>query len=138
MFTLTGKHQHQTKNIFHHQILCPSQYWALPEKKIHGLIKNNVEFPGVIKKNHVKFPGILVLGLEISEGCNTILWSFQGSSFVLSGIFRGKVKTLKTPGDFPKKYVLNHFGKLGRENYEKTFWSGADFFLPEKTIKSRK
>ena len=75
------------------------------KKKLH-------EFPAVIKKNHVKFLGILVLGLKISEGCNTILWSFWGSSFVLSGIFMSKVKTLKVPGDFSKKYVLNHFGKL--------------------------
>ena len=97
-----------------------------------------MEFPAVIKKNHVKFPGILVLGLKVSEGCNTILWSFWGSSFVLSGIFMSKVKTLKIPGDFSRKYVLNHFGKLdGMGSIEKTFWSGADVSL-EETIKSRK
>ena len=81
-------------------------------KKKITWIKSNMEFPAVIKKNHVKFLGILVLGLKISEGCNTILWSFWGPSFVLSGIFMSKVKTLKVPGDFSKKYVLNHFGKL--------------------------
>ena len=112
MFTLAWKHQHQTKNIFRHHILSdPSQYWALLEKKITW-IKNNVEFPGVIKKNHVKFPGILVLDLKISERCNTISWSFWGSSFVLSGIFMSKVKTLKVPGEFSETYVLNRFGKL--------------------------
>ena len=47
------------------------------KKKLHGLIKNNVEFSlGVIKKNHVKFPRIFVLGLKISEVCSKILWSF--------------------------------------------------------------
>ena len=49
-----------------------------------------------------------------------------------------KVKTLKIPGDFSRKYVLNHFGKLdGMGSIEKTFWSGADVSL-EETIKSRK
>ena len=113
---LTGNYQDHTKNFFHHQILShPSQYWVLPEKNYRDyLIKNNVEFPGVIKsrKNHVKFLGILVLGLKISEGCNTTLTSFQGSSFALSGIFRGKVKTPKIPGKFSKN-LLKHFGKLG-------------------------
>ena len=40
------------------------------------MIKNNVKFPEVIKKNHVEFPGDFVLDLKISEGCNTIMWSF--------------------------------------------------------------
>ena len=31
-----------------------------------GLVKNNVEFSGVIKKNHAEFQG-LDLGLKISE-----------------------------------------------------------------------
>ena len=49
-----------------------------------------------------------------------------------------KVKTLKIPGDFSRKYVLNHFRKLdGMGSIEKTFWSGADVSL-EETIKSRK
>ena len=69
-------------------------YWAIPEKKtgsgiwnsqgywrnskwdFQGLIKNNVEFPEVIKKKVVEFLGVLVLGLKISELYNTILWSF--------------------------------------------------------------
>ena len=50
-------------------------------------------FPGVSKKLHVKFPGVLVFDLGISKGYNTILWNFQGWSFVLSEIFRSKVKT---------------------------------------------
>ena len=69
-------------------------HWAISEKNktggggggwrwnFQGLIKNNVEFPGVIKKektkNHMEFPGVLVLGLKGSDGCNTILWSFLG------------------------------------------------------------
>ena len=49
MFTLTGKHQHQT-----------------------------VIFPGVIKKKSFEISRDLGfnLGLKTSEGCNTILWSF--------------------------------------------------------------
>ena len=49
MFTLTGKHQHQT-----------------------------MVFPGVIKKKSVKFPGILVLGLKIKllKGVNTTFGIF--------------------------------------------------------------
>ena len=42
------------------------------------LIKNNVEFPRVIKKKSCGIsPGVLAVSdLKISEGCNTILWSF--------------------------------------------------------------
>ena len=84
----------------------------------------------------MKFPRILVLDLEISEGCNNFV-QFLGSSFVLSKIFRGKLKTPKIPGKFSKKYVLNYFGNLGwdRRPIKKTFWSGADVPLPEETIK---
>ena len=67
-----------------------------------GLIENNVEFPGWSRNNHVEFPGILVLGLKISEGYNTILWRFLGWSFVLPWIFRGKIKNLRIPGDILK------------------------------------
>ena len=38
----------------------------------------DMEFPGFIKKkNQVEFPGVLVLGLKISEGCNTVLQSLK-------------------------------------------------------------
>ena len=51
------------------------------------LKKEQVDFPGVnqkqcgifwawSRKNYVEFQGVLVLGLKISEGCNTIMWSF--------------------------------------------------------------
>ena len=46
------------------------------KKNWHGLIQNNKEFSEVIKKNHVKLTVILVSGLKVSEGCNTIFWSF--------------------------------------------------------------
>ena len=37
-----------------------------------GLIKK--QFSGCDKKkNHVEFPGVLVLGLKISEECNTVI-----------------------------------------------------------------
>ena len=76
-------------------------YWAIPEKPhregggatgvedmdFPGVLKKqqvefpgvnfkNVEFPALIKKKSCGIPGLLVLGLKISEGCNTILWSF--------------------------------------------------------------
>ena len=47
------------------------------------------------------------LGLAIPKESNAILWDFQGWSFVLSGISRGKVKKLKNSRGFSKKYVLN-------------------------------
>ena len=62
-----------------------------------GLIKNIVEFVEVIKQKSCGISWVLVLGLKISQGCNKNLWSFQGSSFVLSEIPRGKVKNLKFP-----------------------------------------
>ena len=58
-----------------------------------------MEFPGVskkfsrvTKKNNVEFPEVFVFGLGILNESNTRLWNIQGLSFVLSGIFRGKVK----------------------------------------------
>ena len=134
---MTGTHQYQTKNIFHHHILShPSLYWVLPEKKITWI---NLKQQGISRsdqENHMKSPFILVSDLIIFEGCNTNFWSFSWSSF-LSGILKAKVKTLKIPGAFSKKYVLNHFGKLGWESIEK-ICSGAGVSLPEETIKSRK
>ena len=53
-------------------------------------------FQGLIKSK-VEFPGVLVFGIEISKGCNTIL---QGWSFDLSGIYRGKVNKRKIQGGF--------------------------------------
>ena len=41
-----------------------------------GLIKNNVKFLGVIKKKSCGTSiRVLVLGLKISDGCNTYKWS---------------------------------------------------------------
>ena len=54
------------------------------------------------KKNNVEFPEVFVFGLGILNESNTRLWNIQGLSFVLSGIFRGKVKKLKIPGGFQK------------------------------------
>ena len=44
-----------------------------------GVIKNNVEFSGEVKKekNHMEFPGVLVLD-KSSKRRNTTLWSFLG------------------------------------------------------------
>ena len=56
--------------------------------ELSGVLKKyQVDFPGLnwkqcglfwawSKKNYVEFPGVLVLGLEISEGCNTIYVEF--------------------------------------------------------------
>ena len=41
-----------------------------------GVNFKNVEFPALIKKKSCGIPGLLVLGVKISEGRNTILWSF--------------------------------------------------------------
>ena len=74
-----------------------------------GLIKNKMEFPGVTRKNNVQYRGVLLFGLGISKGYNTILWNFQGWSFVLSGIFRGRVKKKKkNPRLFFKKVCPRH------------------------------
>ena len=51
----------------------------------------------------------MLFGLGISKGYNTILWNFQGWSFVLSGIFRGRVKKKKkNPRVFFKKVCPRH------------------------------
>ena len=51
---------------------------VLKKQKVEfpGVNFKNVEFPALIKKKSCGIPGLLVLGLKISEGCNTILWSF--------------------------------------------------------------
>ena len=45
-----------------------------------GLIKNNVEFQGWSRKIHVEYPGVLVLGLKIYVGCNTICGISRGET----------------------------------------------------------
>ena len=54
------------------------------------------------RNNNVVFPGLLIFGLAISKGSNTIMWNIQGLSFVLSGTFSVKVK--KFQGIFKKVY----------------------------------
>ena len=62
-----------------------------------------MEFPGVTRKSNVEYRGVLLFGLGIFKGYNTILRNFQGWSFVLSGIFRGRVKkNEKSQGFFQK------------------------------------
>ena len=60
-----------------------------------------------LRNNHVDFPGALFLGHQVSKGCKTFFWSFQGWRFVLSSVFTGRVRNLKLPGVILKKYVLN-------------------------------
>ena len=79
----------------------------------------DMKFPGVSKKeiacgiskiDQEKImwkPGVLVFGHGISIGYNAILHNFQGWSFDLSRISRGKVNKQKIPWMFSKKYVLN-------------------------------
>ena len=72
-----------------------------------GLPKNEVGFPRVKKKKQCGISrGVLVFGLGISEGSDTILWNFQGLSFTLktnlSRISRNKVKNEKFQGFFKK------------------------------------
>ena len=55
----------------------------------------------------MEFPGVLVFGLGISKISNKDLQNFQGWSFALSGISRGKVKNEKFQGGFQKSiYIL--------------------------------
>ena len=54
----------------------------------------------------MEFPGVLFVGLGISKGCNAILYNFQGWSFDLYGISKGKVNKWKIPGVFSKKNAL--------------------------------
>ena len=84
-------------------------------KNLRGLIKNEVEFPRSTKKNNVEFPGVFVFGIGNSQGCNTVPRIIQGLSFVLSGIFGGKVKKWKVPREVSKKYIFNPlFGFFSR------------------------
>ena len=76
-------------------------------KNLRGLIKNEVEFPRATKKNNVEFPGVFVFGIGNSQGCNTVPWIIQGLSFVLSGIFGGKVKKMKSSKRGFKKVYFN-------------------------------
>ena len=98
MFTLMGKHQHQT-----------------------------VVFPGLIKKKSCKISRILVLGLKISEECHTILWSFLRVKLCFVLNFQGSIKNPKYCRGVLKNDVLNHFGKFGWESrlIKKYIWSGA-------------
>ena len=63
-----------------------------------GYLKTKWNFQGWARKNNVEFPGVLIFGLGISKWSSTILWTFQQRSFLLSGIFREKVKKWKIPG----------------------------------------
>ena len=48
------------------------------------LIKNTMEFPGVVKKKILwNFPGVLVLGLKISDGSNKFCGVSRGEAFSL-------------------------------------------------------
>ena len=60
----------------YHILSNPSQYWALPEKKITWINSKQQGISRSDQENHVKFPFILVSGLIIFEGCNTTFWSF--------------------------------------------------------------
>ena len=94
---------------------------GLKKKTQHLYIGDDMKFPGLSKKIafgistqgwprkiYVEFPGVLVFGVRISWRCNVILHNFQGWSYDLPGISRGKVnKQKKFQGEFSKKYVLN-------------------------------
>ena len=73
------------------------------------LIKNTMEFSGVIKKKIMwNFPGVLVvLDLKISDGPNKFCGVSRVEASFLTGISRGNIKNLNIPKWFSKKYVLN-------------------------------
>ena len=66
--------------------------------RVHLRTKWN--FQGFLGKNNVELPWLLVFGLGISKGSNTILRNFLGWSFALSAISRGKIKKRKISGGF--------------------------------------
>ena len=73
---------------------------------LQGLIKKEVEFPGMIKKKLCGvFRGLGFLLQNFQEESN--MWNFQQGSFVLSwsGISKGKVTNLEILGIFSKKQV---------------------------------
>ena len=76
---------------------------GVEDMKFPGLLKNGKWiFQGLIK-NNVEFPGVVVLGLKISKGWKNCFWIFSGWSLVLSEISMGEVKKTKNSrGDFKK------------------------------------
>ena len=70
-----------------------------------GQLKKRWNFQGWSRKNHVECSRVLVFGVGISKGCNTILWNTQEWKFVFTGISKNKVTNLKipAPGFFFKK-----------------------------------
>ena len=68
-------------------------------KKENAEIKKEAELSGVFKENSRGMPKFLGLAfwldLGISEGCHTILLSFQGWKLVFSRISKGKVKNFR-------------------------------------------
>ena len=93
---------------------------GLKKNTQHLYIGDDMKFPGVSKKIafgistqgwprkiYVEFPGVLVFGVRISKRCNVILHNFQGCSYDLSGISRGKVNKQKNSrGNFQKSMSL--------------------------------
>ena len=124
------------------QKYTPSLYWAIPEKiqtgglriwNFQGYQRNSMwNFRGWPRKNYVEFPGVLVFGLGISKGddfqgrCYTVLHNFQGWSFDLSRISRGKVNKRKTPGGGSKQYIFKPFPHISlflwNSSLYLTFW----------------
>ena len=79
-----------------------------------------------------------ILALKVSEFLKgvTQFCSVSGGE-AWSGVFRGKLKILKIPGEFSKMFstILEDWDE---NSTEKTFWSGADVPMSEEMIKSRK
>ena len=54
----------------------PGVYWKNSKWNLQGFIQKVVEFAGVIKKRSCGISiGLGFLGLKVSKGCSTILWS---------------------------------------------------------------
>ena len=69
-----------------------------------GLIKKEVEFPGVSKKCSSGIPWALVFDLEISKGYHTISQNFPKWKLLFSGVSKGKVTNIKITGSFSRKF----------------------------------
>ena len=75
----------------HWMILKVHSYWRNNTWNFQELVKNAVEFPGVIKKIKWDFQGSW-FSYGTYKGFNTILQNFRRWSFVLSEISKGKVR----------------------------------------------
>ena len=83
-------------------------YWKNRIWKFQGSTKKKKGISRDDQENIMRnFHGSWFMVFGIFKWCNTILWNFQGWSFVLSGSSKAKATNLQISEVFSKKYVLN-------------------------------